>query len=95
MSSPRGRSGPEKAPLPVGEQFSMPVSHAMSQARRRAHGRASLLAAEASARTAGLGLWADPYMRSSPRPIAHPRRESRHTVTWKAALPASPIGGRA
>ena len=39
----------------------MPVSPVMSQARRRALAGASLLAAEAGARTAGLGLWADPY----------------------------------
>jgi len=54
-------NGPEKASLPVGEAIldAGLARYEPSAAARPC--RASLLAAEATARAAGLGLWADPY----------------------------------
>ena len=59
--APAAGQGPEKAPLPVGEAIldAGLARYEPSAAARPC--RASLLAAEAGARTAGLGLWADPY----------------------------------
>jgi hypothetical protein len=60
-AAPGQANGPEKASLPVGEAL-IDAGLARYEPSAAAHPcRASLLAAEAGARAAGLGLWADPY----------------------------------
>ncbi len=95
-AAPGLANGPEKASLPVGEALidAGLARYEPSAAARPC--RASLLAAEAGARAAGLGHWADPYyavIAAADRPSF--AEKTGTAVILKAALPASPTRGRA